>query len=52
MLVFFDLTETGLTAKEQVDQLLAGGEDGGANRRTRIRPVTHLDVTQADVARW
>lgn len=50
-LVFFDVTETGLTAAEVVARLLARGVRMGANTRTRIRAVTHLDVTQADVER-
>jgi len=50
-LVFFDVAATGLTAKEVVDRLLARGVRMGASTRTRIRAVTHLDVSQADVER-
>jgi len=50
-LVFFDVAGTGLTAAEVVARLGARGGRLGANTRTRIRAVTHLDVTQADVER-
>ncbi len=50
-LVFFDVAGTGLTAAEVVARLGAHGVRMGANTRTRIRAVTHLDVTQADVER-
>ena len=50
-LVFFDVAGTGLTAKDVVDRLAARGVRMGASGRTRIRAVTHLDVSQADVER-
>ena len=49
--MFFDVAGTGLTAKEVVERLAARGVRMGASTRTRIRAVTHLDVTQADVER-
>jgi len=50
-LVYFDVAGTGLTAAQVVERLGARGVRMGANTRTRIRAVTHLDVTQADVER-
>jgi CubicO group peptidase (beta-lactamase class C family) len=50
-LVFFDVAGTGLTAKDVVDHLLARRVRMGVNTRTRIRAVTHMDVSQADVER-
>jgi len=50
-LVFFDVAGTGLTAKEVVDRLAARGVRMGASGPTRIRAVTHLDVSQTDVER-
>jgi len=50
-LVFFDVAGTGLTAKEAVERLLARGVRMGATGRTRIRAVTHMDVSQQDVER-
>jgi threonine aldolase len=50
-IVFFDVAGTGLTAQEAVARLRARGVRVGAAGRTRIRAVTHLDVSQADVER-
>jgi threonine aldolase len=50
-MVFFDVAGTGITATEAVERLLAHGVRMGASSRTRIRAVTHLDVSQSDVER-
>ena len=50
-LVFFDVQGTGLSAKDVVERLLARGVRRGASSRTRVRAVTHMDVSQADVER-
>jgi threonine aldolase len=50
-MVFFDVAGTGLTAVDAVERLSAGGVRMGATGRTRIRAVTHLDVSQSDVER-
>jgi threonine aldolase len=48
-MVFFDVAGLGITAQEAVGRLLKEGVRMGAAGRTRIRAVTHLDVTQAQV---
>ena len=50
-LVFFGVARTGLSAADVVARLGARGVRMGASSRTRIRAVTHLDVTRADVER-
>lgn len=46
-LVFFDVAGTGLTAPEISEALLARGIHIGAPSKTRMRAVTHLDITEA-----
>ncbi|MCH8198154.1 MAG: low specificity L-threonine aldolase, partial [Proteobacteria bacterium] len=48
-LVFFDVAATGLTAAELSERLAGLGIRIGASSRTRLRAVTHLDVTRAGV---
>ncbi len=48
-MVYFDVAGTGLEAAEMRERLLARGVRIGAAGRTRMRAVTHLDVTRADV---
>jgi threonine aldolase len=48
-LVFFDVAGTGLTAPEFAEALLARGVRVGAMGSSRVRAVTHLDVSRAGV---
>jgi threonine aldolase len=48
-MVFFDVAATGLTAGEVSRKLQEQGILIGALGETRLRAVTHLDVTQADI---
>ena len=48
-LVFFEVGETGLGARAIAERLLAQGIRVGVEGPTRMRAVTHLDVTRADV---
>lgn len=50
-MVFFDVSQTGLTAGELHERLLERGVRIGENDRYRMRVVTHLDVSRDDVAR-
>jgi threonine aldolase len=50
-IVFCDVAGLGITAQEAAARLLARGIRMGATGRTRIRAVTHLDVSQQDVER-
>lgn len=50
-LVFFDVTGLGMTAPEVVKRLADAGVRMGAASKTRIRAVTHLDVSRADIER-
>jgi threonine aldolase len=50
-IVFFDVAGTGLTAGEAAARLVARGVRIGAMGRSRMRAVTHLDVSRADVER-
>ncbi|MBI3962461.1 MAG: low specificity L-threonine aldolase [Deinococcus sp.] len=50
-IVFFDVSGLGLTAAEVVQRLLQCGVRMGALGRTRVRAVTHLDVTRSDIDR-
>ena len=49
-MVFFDVSETGMTAAEVHNRLLEHGVRIGENDRTRMRAVTHMDVTRDQVA--
>lgn len=48
-LVFFDVSDTGMSAPEIVARLLDQGIRMGAQNENRIRAVTHLDVTADDI---
>lgn len=49
-IVFFDLTpEAKMTAQELMDRLQQDGIRMGALGRTRVRAVTHLDVSRQDI---
>ena len=48
-IVFFDCAATGLSAAELCQGLSAKGVRLGAMGPTRVRAVTHLDVTRAEV---
>jgi threonine aldolase len=48
-LVFFDVTKPGWTPARLVEACKERGVGLGANTATRIRAVTHLDVTRADI---
>lgn len=50
-IVFFDVAGLGITAKEATERMATRGVRMGATGRTRIRAVTHLDVSQSDVER-
>lgn len=50
-MVFFDVSQTGMTAAELHERLLERGVRIGENDRYRMRVVTHLDVTRDQVAR-
>jgi len=49
-LVFFDVAKTGLTAGQVHDRLLEHGVRIGASGGTRMRAVTHLDVSRDQLA--
>ncbi|HRW08368.1 MAG TPA: beta-eliminating lyase-related protein, partial [Caldilineaceae bacterium] len=46
-LVFLNVAETGLTAKAIAERLEQRGINIGAMGKTRLRAVTHLDISQA-----
>lgn len=48
-IVFFDVRGTGLSAANISERLLARGVRIGSESETRMRAVTHLDVTEQDV---
>lgn len=48
-LVFFDVAETGLTASEISSRLLEKGVRIGAENASRMRAVTHLDVSRENI---
>ncbi|MDA7948222.1 MAG: threonine aldolase family protein [Hyphomicrobiaceae bacterium] len=48
-MVFFDVSGTGLSAQAISEKLLAKGIRIGAETETRMRAVTHLDVTRDGV---
>lgn len=50
-MVFFDVSQTGLTAAEIHQRLLKRGVRIGENDLYRMRVVTHLDVTREQVAK-
>jgi threonine aldolase len=49
-LVFFDVSKAGLTAPQVHDRLLERGVRIGASSGTRMRAVTHLDVSREQLA--
>jgi threonine aldolase len=49
-MVFFDVSDTGMTAKQLSERLLERGVRIGENDRYRMRVVTHLDVSRDQVA--
>ena len=48
-LVFFEITKPGWTSARLVEACKESGVGIGANTATRIRAVTHLDVSRADI---
>ncbi len=50
-MVFFDVSQTGLTAAELHQRLLDRGVRIGENDQYRMRVVTHLDVTRDQIAK-
>ena len=48
-ILYFDIAETGVTAEALVHALKAAGVGMGAFGTHRIRAVTHLGVTAADI---
>lgn len=48
-IVFFDVTATGLSAAEVSEKLKTYGVLIGAMDKSRLRAVTHLDISRADV---
>ena len=50
-MVFFDVSQTGMTAAEVHERLLKRGVRIGENNRYRMRVVTHLDVTRDQVSK-
>ena len=50
-LVFFDISGTGLSGTEAAERLLAAGVRASGTGGTRLRMVTHLDISRADVER-
>ena len=50
-MVFFDVSQTGMTAAEVHERLLKRGVRIGENDRYRMRVVTHLDVTRDQVSK-
>ena len=48
-LVFFEITKPGLSSAKFVEACKARNIGVGANTATRIRAVTHLDVSRADI---
>ena len=48
-LVFFEVRKAGWTSAKLVDACKKRGVGLGANTATRIRAVTHLDVTRTDI---
>ena len=50
-IVFFRVSEAGMTANEFAARAQAAGVRVGVMRGERIRAVTHLDVTRADIER-
>lgn len=51
-MVFFNVEGTGMTAEDFRDKLIeANGVRIGANDRYRMRAVTHLDVSKAEIER-
>jgi threonine aldolase len=50
-IVCVGIARAGLTAAELIPRLRAAGVDVSANARSRLRLVTHLDVSAADIDR-
>jgi threonine aldolase len=50
-LVFFNVAETGLSGPEAQARLLAHGVRASGMGGTRLRFVTHLDISAGDIAR-
>ncbi|MBC8102633.1 MAG: low specificity L-threonine aldolase [Cytophagales bacterium] len=50
-LVFFDIAGTGLSGPAAMERLLANGVRASGMGGTRLRFVTHLDVSAADIER-
>ena len=50
-MVFFEVSQTGMTAAELHQRLLERGVRIGENDRYRMRVVTHLDVTRDEIAK-
>jgi threonine aldolase len=50
-IVCVGIARAGLTAAELIPRLRAAGVDASANARARLRLVTHLDVSAADIDR-
>ncbi len=48
-IVFFDVVGTGISGEEARDRLLAAGVRASGMRGTRLRMVTHRDVSRADI---
>jgi len=48
-MVFFDVSETGMTAAQVHERLLEHGVRIGENNHMRMRVVTHLDVTREQI---
>ena len=48
-IVFFDVSDAGLTSRQVYDQLIAQGVRMGVSYGGMIRAVTHLDVSREDV---
>ncbi len=48
-IVIFDVAPSGCRAAEVADRLLAHGVRVSGADKTRLRAVTHLDVTQRDI---
>ena len=48
-IVFFDVSEAGLTSRQVYDQLIAQGVRMGVSYGGMIRAVTHLDVSRDDI---
>ncbi len=50
-IVYFDVAETGLTGPAAMERLLAHGVRASGTGGTRLRFVTHLDISRDDISR-